>query len=65
MNCVHIDSFEFENNKFLAMVDSYSKCIKIKVDNSWKADNTIKRLKLWFSQFVIPKQLVSDNVHFY
>ena len=25
MDRVHIDFFEFENNKFLAMVDSYSK----------------------------------------
>ena len=61
MDCVHIDFFEFENNKFLAMVDSYSKWIEIKVANSWKTDNTIKTLKLWFSQFSIPKQLVSDN----
>ena len=58
---VHIDFFEFENNKFLAMVDSYSKWIEIKDANSWKTDNTIKTLKLWFSQFGIPKQLVSDN----
>ena len=43
------------------MVDSYSKRIEIKVANSWKTDNTIKTLKLWFSQFDIPKQLVSDN----
>ena len=65
MDCVHIDFFEFENSKFLAMVDSYSKWIEIKVANSWKTDNTIKTLKLWFSQFDIPKQLVSDNgVHF-
>ena len=55
MDRVHIDFFEFENNKFLAMVDSYSKWIEIKVANSWKADNTIKTLKLWFSQFGIPK----------
>ena len=61
MNRVHIDFFEFENNKFLAMVDSYSKWIELKVANSWKTDNTIKTLKLWFSQFSIPKQLVSDN----
>ena len=61
MDCVHIDFFEFENNKFLAMVDSYSKWIELKVANSWKTDNTIKTLKLWFSQFSIPKQLVSDN----
>ena len=53
MDHVHIDFFEFENNKFLAMVDSYSKCIEIKVANSWKTDNTIKA-----SQFGIPKQLV-------
>ena len=43
------------------MVDSYSKWIETKVANSWKTDNSIKRLKLWFSQFGIPKQLVSDN----
>ena len=61
MNRVHIDFFEFENNKFLAMVDSYSKWIELKVANSWKTDNTIKTLKLWFSQFGILKQLVSDN----
>ena len=61
MDRVHIDFFEFENNKFLAMVDSYSKWIEIKVANSWKTDNTTKTLKLWFSQFGIPKQLVSDN----
>ena len=61
MDRVHIDFFEFENNTFLAMVDSYSKWIETKVANSWKTDNSIKRLKLWFSQFGIPKQLVSDN----
>ena len=61
MDRAHIDFFEFKNNKFLAMVESYSKCIEIKVGNSWKAGNTIKTLKLWFSQFRIPKQLVSDN----
>ena len=41
--------------------DSYSKWIEIEVGNSWKTDNTIKTLKLWFSLFGIPKQLVSDN----
>ena len=46
MDRVHIDFFEFENNKFLAMVDSYGKWIEIKVANSWKTDNTIKTLKL-------------------
>ena len=61
MDRVHIDFFEFENNKFLAMVDSYSKWIEIKVANSWKADNTTKTLKFWFSGFVIPNQVVSDN----
>ena len=45
MGCVHIDFFEFKNNKFLAMVDSYRKWIEIKVTNSWKTDNTIKTLK--------------------
>ena len=29
MDCVHIDFFEFENNKFLAAVDSYNKQIQI------------------------------------
>ena len=43
------------------MVDSYSKWIEIKVANSWKTGNTIKTLKLWFSEFGIQKQLVSDN----
>ena len=61
MDNVHIDFFEFENNKFLEVVDSYSKWIEIKVANSWKTDNTIKTLKLWFSQFGIRKQLVWDN----
>ena len=61
MDRVHINFFEFENNKFLAMVDGYSKWIEIKVANSWKTDNTITTLKLWLSQFGIPKQLVSDN----
>ena len=61
MDWDHIDFLEFENSQFLAIVDSYSKLIEIKVANSWKTDNTIKTLKLWFSQFSIPKQLVSDN----
>ena len=61
MDPVHIDYFEFENNKFSAMVDSYSKWIEIKVANSWKTDNTINALKLCFSKFSIPKQLVPDN----
>ena len=42
MDCVHIEFFEFQNNRFLAMVDSYSKWIEIKVANSWKTDNAIK-----------------------
>ena len=46
MDRVHIDFFEFENNTFLAIVDSYSKWIEIKVANSWKTDNSIKILKL-------------------
>ena len=54
-------SLNSNDNKFLAMVDSYSKWIEIKVTNSWKAGNTIKTLKLCFSQLGIPKQLVSDN----
>ena len=45
MDHVHIDFFEFENKNFLAMVDSCSKWIKMKVTNSWKTDNTIKILK--------------------
>ena len=43
------------------MVDSYSKWIEIKVANSWNTGNIIETLKLWFSQFGIPKELVSDN----
>ena len=46
MDRVHIDFFEFENNTFLAMVDSYSKWIEIKVANSWRTDSSIKILKL-------------------
>ena len=46
MDRVHIDFFQLENNKFLPMVDSYSKWIEIKVANSWKTDNTTKTLKL-------------------
>ena len=61
MDCVHIDLFEFESNKFLAIVDSYSKWIEIKVAHSWKTDSTMKILKFCFLQFGIPKQLVSDN----
>ena len=61
MDRVHLDFFEFKNSKNLAMVDSYSKWIESKVAKSWKIDNAIKTLKLWFSQFSIPKQSVSDN----
>ena len=49
---VHIDLFEFENKNFLAMVDSNSKWIEIKVANSWKTGNTIKTLSFGFHNSV-------------
>ena len=61
MDRIHIDYFEYKNENFLLMVDSYSKWLEVEPIKKCNSDKTINCLRKWFSCYGLPKQLVSDN----
>ena len=58
---IHLDFCDFDRDKFLVLVDSYSKWIDVKCMNSTNALSTIDELRLMFSEHGIPEEIVTDN----
>lgn len=58
---VHIDFYEFGKNKFLILVDDYSKWLEVIPMGSTIASITIDKLKFVFATFGLPTEIVSDN----
>lgn len=59
---VHLDLFDFNNNKYLIICDSYSKwveCFVLKNKSDFKA--IMSKLAEVFSRFSFPKTMVCDN----
>lgn len=59
---VHLDLFDFHNNKYLIVCDSYSKwieCFVLRNKSDFKA--VINKLAEVFSRFSFPKTIVCDN----
>lgn len=61
IHIVHIDFYDFEQNKFLIFVDSYSKWLEVIKMGSTVASATIDKLRMIFSVFGLPTEIVSDN----
>ena len=61
MDKIYINYFEYNENVYLMMVDSYSKWMDVKVTNKIVCINAIKCLKHWFSVYGLPKQIISNN----
>lgn len=60
---IQIDFFNFGENKFLLMVDSYSKWVKVKLVKSTAAAETIGKLQNILSFVGLPSMIVSDNAY--
>ena len=59
---IHIDhAGPFQGKLFLLVVDAYSKWLEVHIVPSTSAEATISKLRLIFSTFGLPDQLVSDN----
>ena len=59
---VHIDHADpFHGRLFLVVVDAYSKWIDVRIVTSTSSEATIAKLRVIFSNFGLPEQLISDN----
>ena len=59
---VHLDLFSPAfNSSCLVMVDSFSGWLQAKEMKSCNTLNTVEVLRNWFSQFGLPKIVVTDN----
>lgn len=58
---VHVDLFEFGKVTYLLLVDTYSKFIHVDYIKVYNAFNVIEKLRILFSIFGLPKEIVSDN----
>ena len=62
MGRVHLDIFRpVFNSSCLVMADSFSGWLEAKEMKSCNALNTVEVLRNWFSQFGLPKVVVTDN----
>lgn len=59
-----VDFAEIAGHTFLLVVDYYSKWFEALKVNSKSAYTVIKELKILFSRFGIPNEIISDNVPF-
>lgn len=58
---VHVDLFEFSKVTYLVLVDTFSKFIHVDYIKEYNAYNVIEKLRILFSIFGLPKEIVSDN----
>ena len=55
------DYFEFQSNQYLLVADYYSRFPVIRRARSTTASATVDMMKQIFSEYGIPKSLMSDN----
>lgn len=58
---VHVDLFDFNKVTYLVLVDTFSKFIHVDYIKEYNAYNVIEKLRILFSIFGLPKEIVSDN----
>ena len=59
---IHIDhAGPFHGKLFLVIIDAYSKWIDVQIVPSTSSEATIAKLRVIFSTFGLPEQIVSDN----
>ena len=59
---MHLDyAGAYHNEMFLIIVDSFSKWIDVIPSSSATSDETIKKLRIVFTNFGLPEQIVTDN----
>lgn len=59
---VGVDLFDFNNQKYLIIVDYYAKFFEtVLLQNSSNSQNVIKIFKSFFSRQGVPAQLISDG----
>jgi len=58
---IHIDKLTLDGNKFLTLVDAFSKYAQAYYLTSNSSLEVVKNLLLYFSHHGIPKQIISDN----
>lgn len=58
---VHIDFAEYKSEMFLVAVDAYSKWMEVVLMRSTTAEKTVEVLRQLFSNYGLPREIVSDN----
>ncbi|XP_033108214.1 uncharacterized protein K02A2.6-like [Anneissia japonica] len=58
---VHVDYCEKDGNNFLVLIDSHSKWLEVVHMKSTTSSRTIEELKLIYSRYGLPEEVVSDN----
>lgn len=58
---IHLDTYTFEKNKFLTIIDSFSKYAQAYHLNSLASVEIVDKLLIFFSHHGIPKQIIVDN----
>lgn len=61
---VGADIFSYANNSYLVVIDSYSTWLEILLLKNKTAHEVILKLKILFSKFGSPDQLICDNIPF-
>ena len=61
MDRVTIDYLKYHKNKFLIMVDSYSKWLDVEIVSDCDTENLTLCLSKWFSKYDISALSISDN----
>lgn len=58
---IHVDFYMFDGNTFLILEDTYSKWLEVFLMNKTNAYSVIEKLRIVFSVFGLPDEIVSDN----
>lgn len=58
---IHIDFYELVGRTFLILADTYSNWLEVFLMNKTDASSTIEKLRLVFSVFGLPGEIVSDD----
>jgi hypothetical protein len=58
---IHLDTYTFEQTKFLTIIDSFSKYAQAYPLKCLMATEIVDNLLFYFSHHKIPKQIISDN----
>lgn len=58
---IHLDFFQFERNKFLIIVDTFSRWLDVKILSTTNCAKVTKTLRTIFAYFGLPTLIVADN----